>query len=266
MRALVDGTPVSTVVVSWRGNAVLAASDFTETPRRIRYDGASTAALTFVPRDVNGIPLGPGHTVDLQLQGTPSAGLGSTTDAGDGSYGATLAAGTEEETLAVAATVDAMTVAGTYAAEVGFPLAAVVGESLDDLGAMVTADPPPPAKAYPKLAKAESLLAATAGFWGDDLSPEILAAVPKALKQLEAAAKKGSAATAVETDLAEAAREAARKALDAAGPLADTGPEQKALSQGETLFGQGEVLLDGALWSKAAAKFRSARLAAAKVK
>jgi hypothetical protein len=266
VRALMDGMPVTTVVVTWRGDADAAASGFSQSPRRIRYDGAATAVLAFVPRDANGIPFGPGHSVGLLAQGTPAAGIGPATDAGDGSYTAVLKAGTAEETPAVIATVDAKAVAGTYEAEVGFPLGTVVDGSVAELDGELAAVPPPPAKAVPKLAKARGLLAAAAALSPETETLDVLSAVQRALKQVEAAAKKGSPGTALARDLGEAAREAARKALDAAGPLADTGAEQKALAQGEAVFGQGGALLDGAQWSKAAAKFRSALVLARKVR
>jgi invasin-like protein/pre-peptidase len=265
VRALVDGVPVSSVVVSWRGPADYAASGFTASPRRVRIDGASTSTFAFVPRDVNGLPLGPGHAVSMALEGTPSAAVGSTTDAGDGSYEATMTAGVAEEDLSVAVTVDAGSPLSPYAAGVGFPLETVRDEVAADMVAALAADPPPPAKAAPKLAKARDLLVGAGALTEAAEAPALLAAVQKALKQLEAAAKKGSDTSAPAVQLAEAAREAALKALAQALLLADTDPELAAVVRAGDLVDQGDAFLGAALRSKAAGKYKSALVLSRKV-
>jgi adhesin/invasin len=258
VRALVDGTPISTVTVNYRGPVDGDASDFTAAPRRLRFDGESESTITLVPRDQNGVPFGAGHAVDITLLGSPGASVGATSDGGDGSYTATVTAGFEEETAMAAAEVDSVLMAGFLPVGIGFPLSTVVQESVAALDDALAADPPPSAKAAPKISKARSILAAVQGLSDVDDADPILAAVAKALKQLEAARKKGADAGEVLTDLAEAARESASAAMDAAEPNVSTGPEEAALAKAETLFAAGEGLLDAGTLSKAAAKYRAA--------
>jgi hypothetical protein len=265
VEARVDGAVVSTVNIAWRGPAHAAGTTFSAAPERIRYDGASTSTLTVVPADVNGVPLGPGHTVAFSAPGADSASVGGTTDEGDGSYTATLTAGVDEEFVFVAYTVDGGSNLGPGVAGVGFPLEDVVDGLPDDLDGILSADPPPAAKAIPKLAKARDLLLAADPLTEEADAPAILAAIQKALKQLETAAKKGTGATDAAREAVEAAREAAMKALDAATLLADTDPELAAVAKAEGLLDLGEDLLDAGLRSKAAAKFKAALAKARKV-
>jgi hypothetical protein len=264
VRGMADGVEILAVAVNWRGPADFAASGFGASPRRIRFDGASTATLVLVPRDASGIPVGPGRTVALALDGSPGASLGGTVDRGDGSYAATLTAGTEEEALGVGAAVDGAGLAGSYAAGVGFPAGPVVDDAVEDLAEALAADPLPPAKAAAKLAAARNLLAAAAALPGEDPLPLVTAA-QKALKQIEAARKKGRDAADVARELVEAARQAARAALDAAAPLADTPAEAGRLAKAEAAFVGGEALLDCGSRSKAAGKYRAALKTAVKV-
>jgi hypothetical protein len=257
VRALVDGAPVSSVTVAWRGPAGDDATTFSADPRRIRFDGTSTSTLALVPRDVNGIPLGPGHTVQFSAPGALSASLGGTTDLGDGSYAATLTAGVDEEDVVVDYSVDGGGSIGPGLAGVGFPLETVVDEVPGELQEILDADPAPPVKAIPKLAKARDLLLVAGPLGEDGDAPAILGAIQKALKQLEAAAKKGGGAPAQAREAAEAAREAALKALAVGILLADSDADLANLTKAGDLLDQGDALLDAGLRSKAAARYKA---------
>jgi hypothetical protein len=265
VRALVDGTPVRSVVVSWRGAPDFAASDFTASPGRIRSDGAAQSTLLLVPRDGNGLPFGPGRTVEFLLAGTPDATAGATTDRGDGSYEARVTAGLAAETVDAGATVDGEPLGGTIPVAVGFPLGEVVDESLEAVEAMLAAIPGPPAKALPTLVKARDLLAAAAALDPGAEAPAVLAAAKGAAARLQAAARRGASPGDVPRDLAEAAREAAAAADAVAAPLADTPAEMRALGRARSLLAKGDALLLLGRWSKAAAKCRASLVQARKV-
>ncbi len=272
VQASVDGVPVSTATVEYRGPVDFAASDFTASPRRIRFDGESTTVLSFVPRDANGVTFdtaqdGVAHTMVIQLASAFDVAIGATASTGGGAYGATLTAGTTEGEAAITADVDGTPLGGSFAVGIGFPLEDVVDDDAADLTAALAADPPPPAKSVKKLTKARDLLVAAGALSAATDSVKIVAAVGKALKQLEGAMKKGAIAAAdvPATELAEAAREAALLAIDAAEPNADTAPEQAALAKAGTLFDAGEAFLDSGLRSKSVAKYLAALKKAVKI-
>ena len=252
VRALVDGVPVVTAAVAWRGPADGAASDFFAEPRRIRSDGSATAQLYFRPRDAQGVDFGPGHDVGLD-DGGAAAGLGPVTGLGN-LYTAILTAGALDEDVDLAATVDGVGPLGPYPMAVGFPLEPVLADAAVDLDAALVSEPPPPLKAAPRLAAA---LARVEGAFG--LEPLLAtASVQKAIQQLEAAGRKGADASLVAGELAESVRQAAREAIDGAVADADTTAEQALLTKAETQIERGDVLLDGSLRAKAAAKYRAA--------
>ncbi|HEU4394141.1 MAG TPA: invasin domain 3-containing protein, partial [Planctomycetota bacterium] len=256
VRALVDGVPIRTLQVAWRGVPDFAASSFGADPRRLRPGGAATADVVLVPRDAQGVPFGAGRAVSLSLVGAGTALLGPTVDRGDGSYAAELTAGALREEIGVAALVDGDDLGGTLPVGIGFPLGRVVADAVADLGKAITADSPPPARALPRLAKARDLLALAAG-----LPPEgpsaILAKVGPALVQLETAERRGASTDATARELAEAGRQAALDARAAASLLADTGVEIRALDRAAALLDAAEPLLDLGRWSRAAAKHRA---------
>lgn len=254
IRALVDGTPVSTVAVNYRGPVDFAMSDFAAAPRRVRPDGSSTSTLVLLPRDAAGIAFGPGRSVSIHLEGDPSATVGATADQGDGSYRATVTAGTERETASATAVVDGDPLGGSLPVGIGFPLAEVLEEAGDDVAAILALDPP--AKSVKKLLKASLFLEAAAALPLPGSEADAVKGAQKAAKQLEAAQKKGVTVFHLAIELAEASREAALDAIAAGEPLADTAKELKALAKAEALAARGEALLDAGRWSKACAKFR----------
>ena len=83
-----DGNP-------WSAPVDASRSAVTVAPASIRADGLQTAAITVVPRDANGEPLGRGLavTIDAALL-WPASLSGPIVDLGDGSYRATVAAST----------------------------------------------------------------------------------------------------------------------------------------------------------------------------
>jgi hypothetical protein len=263
VRARVDGNAVTTAAVTWRGPADFDASEFLSIPRRIRFDGASTGLLSLFPRDGNGVAFGPGRSVSLFLPGGTDAGIGGTSDAGGGAYEALLTAGTTEGGVAVGASVDGQTVGGNWTVTLGFPLDAVRDDVAADLGAALLAHPPLPPKAATKVGKARDLLVAVQPLPVPAEALAVATNARKALAQMEGAAKKGAATTALSSELAEAVRQSAREAVDAASPLADTAKEQKALGAAEARLDDGDALLATGLWSKAAAKYRLALKSAA---
>lgn len=252
VRALVGGAPLATVTVRWLGPADFAASDFAADPRRIRPDGASQSTVVLLPRDANGLALGPGRSVELST-GDTDAAIGETEDGGDGTYAAVVTAGTDREDLAVAAFVDGSGLGGTIFLGVGFPLEDVLEDAGDDLAAML--EGVLPAKAVPKVQAAAAAVAIAAGFPLPEEAGSAVKATAKAAKQMEAAAKKGAATAALSRELAEACREAALDALADAIPLADEDPEIAALGKAQAAFDAAEALLDAGLRSKACAKF-----------
>ena len=256
VRALVDGVPIRTVQVAWRGAADFAASSFGADPRRLRPGDASTSEVVLVPRDAQGILFGAGRTVSLSLVGAGTAFLGLTEDRGDGSYAAALHAGALREEFGVAALVDGDDLGGTLPVGIGFPLGPVVAGAVADLGEAITADPPPPTRALPRLAKARDLLALASGLpAGDPLA--ILAKVGPALAQLETAERRGASTDATARELAEAGRQEALDARAAANLLADTNAEIRAISRATALLDAAEPLLELGRWSRAAAKHRA---------
>ena len=265
VRALVDGTPVRTAVVAWRGVADFAASDFTASPRRLRFDGAAQAAVRLVPRDANGVPFGAGRPVSFSLEGAPDASVGPATDVGDGSYTAKVTAGNVPESLGVAAQVDGSDLGGTLFVGVGFPLEPVVDDVLADVEALVADAPATPRSPAARLGKARDLLLPASLLDGDADALLVLVAVKGAVLQLERAAGRGAATEDLCIELAESAREKAEAALLDALPRVDTPLEAKRLLEGEALRNQGEILLGEGRWSRAAAKFRAAFLRASKV-
>ncbi len=252
VRALVDGSPVSTATAIYRGPAFLAESDFAAEPRRIRPDGASRSTVVLLPRDANGVEFGAGHAVTLTL-GDADATLGATQDGGDGTYSAVLTAGTDRESLGVGAVVDGAGLGGTIPVGVGFPLDEVMDDAGADLDAMLL--DAPPAKSVKKLQAAVAALDLAATFPLPAETGSAIKGVAKAVKQLEAAAKKGAATAPLSRELAEAARQSALDAIADAAPDADEAKEQSALAKAQASFDAGEALLDAGLYSKAAAKY-----------
>ena len=255
VRALVDGVPIRTVQVAWRGLPDFAASSFGAVPRRLRPDDPLASQVLLVPRDAQGVPFGAGRTVSLSLVGAGSAQLGPTTDRGDGSYAADLTAGGMREEIGVAALVDGDDLGGTLPVGIGFPLGPVVADAVADLEGAIGADPPPPARALARLAKARDLLSAAGTLPEQD--PALLAKVGSALVQLETAERRGASTDATARELAEAGRQAAVDARGAANLLADTNAEIRALGRATALLDAAEPLLELGRWSRAAAKHRA---------
>ncbi len=261
VRARVALQAISAVNVTYRGPGDGVASGFSASPRRIRFDGASTSTVTLLPRDANWVDFGPGKSVTLSLEGDPAAGLGPTTDAGGGAYTATLTSGTREEVASVTATVEGDPLGASLEVGCGFPLEPVVDDALADVTAALAASPP--AKALAKLQAAGGLLEGVDGLSSPDDDPLILDGVRKAVKALEAATRKGAPGLVpLEAELAEAAREAALAAV-AAAEAAD--PADKATLKARTLFDAGEAFLADDLYAKASTKYRAALLQALKV-
>jgi hypothetical protein len=263
IRALVDGTPVATATVHWLGEADAAASEFAATPRRIRADGGAESEIALVPRDANGLPLGAGRDVTLLRTGGAAATVGATEDAGDGSYGATLVGGTERGAVILDADLGDGPLGAAWEVGIGFPLGEVVDDAAEDLADAVDAGPP--AKALPKLVKARDLLAAAAALDPVTGAASVATAAKAALKQMEAAARKGADTAALARELAEAVRETAMDAVAEASPLADLPAEIAAVTKAQALLAAGDGLLDAGLASAAAAKHRAALLKVAKV-
>ena len=253
--ALVDGVPIRTVQVAWRGVPDFAASSFGADPRRLRPDAPLTSQVVLVPRDAQGIPFGAGRTVSLSLVGAGTAQLSLTTDRGDGSYAADLAAGGLREEIGVAALVDGDDLGGTLPVGIGFPLGPVVADAVADLEAAIAADPPLPARALPRLTKARDFLDLAATL--PDQDPTILTKLGAALVQLETAERRGASTDATARELAEAGRQAALDARAAANLLADTNLEIRALDRATALLDAAEPLLELGRWSRAAAKHRA---------
>jgi hypothetical protein len=111
-----------------------------------------------------------------------------------------------------------------------------------------------------KVRKARDLLAAAGG-----TGATLVKSVQKAIKQLEAAAKKGAAVGGLAEELAEACREEADLSIEESGPAADQAAEQTALAKAGSLFDGGESLLDLLKWSKACSKYAAALKQTAKI-
>jgi hypothetical protein len=253
------------VQVAWRGAPDFANSSFAADPRRVRPDGASPSALVLVPRDAQGIPFGPGRAVAFSLQGAAGATVGAAQDLGDGSYAAEVVAGAVREEIAVSALVDGDDLGGTIPVGIGFPLGPVLDAGVADLGAAIAADPPPPARALPRMARARDLLVlARAIPPGEEAA--ILAKAGAAIRHLEAAARRGAGTDPLARELAEAGRQAAIDALANASPLADTAAEIRALGRGLALRDAAEALLAEGRWSRAAARLRAVLRKAARIR
>ena len=259
VRARVDGTPVSSVTVSWLGAAAFATSDLSASPRRLRPDGTSTSTVTFVPRDAQGLPLGTGHAVVFDVEEGDTA-VGPATDGGDGSYAAVATAGTEKGAVGLDVLTNGEDLGQTvHPLVIGFPVADVMDDVLDDLDALLAGASLPP-KSVSKVQKARDLLAVAAG--EADL---LVKGIAKAVKQLEAAAKKGAPVAALASECVEACRELAVDAVAEAGPDADEAKEQAALAKAQAFIDAGDLLVDALKGSKACAKYAGSLKQAAKI-
>ncbi|MHC4820093.1 MAG: invasin domain 3-containing protein [Planctomycetota bacterium] len=252
--ARVDGVQVASGTTVYLGPAVFANSTLVADPRRIPSDGTSMTTLTFTPRDVNDYSLGSNRTVVVTDEGGDEGTLSGVTNEGDGTYTFTLTAGTESSTINLPMTVNGVAVNG-FTFELGYPVEDIIDDVLADLGEMLAGSPP--AKSVKKLVKAQTFLdqidSSTFPADGDLM----LKTIAKALKQLEAAAKKGADVATQIDELTQAAREAASDAIDDAEERVDDPKEEKRLAKAQALLGKGDLALVKKA-SKAVAKYRGA--------
>jgi len=133
-----DGDPTSAAVD-------IARSTLSVAPATIAADGVSTATVTIVPRDADGVALGAGLDVAIDVGALwPGTPRGAVVDHGNGSYTLTVVSWTEGFGLALATVegrvlTDAPEIAYTYAAVAG-PPADLLG-IVDEIQAIVDGDP-----------------------------------------------------------------------------------------------------------------------------
>jgi len=229
---------------------------FTE-PRRIPADGKSTATVTLVPMDATGYPIGTGRTVSVSTSIATPVDITSAVDVGDGTYRSLVTAPAKSGHSTLQAMVDGKALGREVTVFFGFDLLTVITDiedeaeavaAVDDLHSKVTKKL---MKAAERLARARATLTADAEAAAGALKNVAKAA--EKLKKAEKSAKGEIDLVPARTELAQAAREAARTAIDGATP-----DNAKRLQQAEARLAAGDEALGAGKYYRAIKKYRSA--------
>ena len=143
-------TPVTTAPITFVAGA-LHAGQSTLALSAPSVASGTTITVTVTPKDADGNPVGAGHTVGVAVPAAPAAGVATATvsavtDAGDGTYTATLTGVRAGTPLPVSATVDgaALTTTSTLAVTAGAPatMTVVAGQAQNAQVGTTVATPP----------------------------------------------------------------------------------------------------------------------------
>ncbi len=270
-------TAIDAVTLVYLGPVVGSRSVLEAKPRRVdvRSDSSLTtqATVRLVPRDAQGELLGPGRIVAFTFESPPPAGtsVGTVTDVGDGSYGATLTAGTAPGTARLAATVDGVAMSGSVAVEFGFAFADVLAQADADL-ADAAATPGLKRNAKVPLRAAargvDSAIAALAR-GGVKAEKQARATTRGAVAKLVAAMTVSRGAlfdTGAADEMARALREDALRAIEEARPRIVTGRDQARVddavldvSAGDAAWTAGDLPHAARLWHRGGRRVASLR-------
>jgi hypothetical protein len=207
-----------------------------------------------VPRDATGYPLGAGRTVAFDVGS--SSGIPAV-DRGDGSYGVTVTASPTPDTIVVRATVDGSDLGREVEVRSGFDLLEVVtavGREAEDLAVtpgLKQSVVKKLVRAAGKLATAASVLAVV-----EDGEDEALKYAFQAARNLRKADRKSKGAIDLGPalfELATAAREVAREAVEGAPP--DGG---KRLEQALSRLEAGDAAMGAGKYDRAIRLYRNA--------
>jgi len=245
------------LTIRYIGIADPEESELFAEPRRIPADGRSTSVVTLVPRDATGYPIGAGRTVAFAAAAATPVDVASTVDGGDGTYRSTVTAPVTTGRTTVRATVDGQDLGRTVVVFFGFDLLQVVTDVGEETGTLAALDELL-SKVTKKLAKAAGRLAGARSILEAD--PEgasrALADVAKAAKKLTKANKAAKGEIDLVpalTELAAAAREAARTAIDGATPS-----DVKRLEQAQARLAAGDEALGAGKYERAIKRYRGA--------
>jgi hypothetical protein len=261
--------------IVYLGPADPARSTFTVVPRRLDIAPAvpdpalvTLATVTFVPRDARGEALGAGRTVAFGLTAPGGASLDGVFDFSDGSYGDSLRSGTARGTGTLSASVGGTALGADAPVAFGFALADVLAAAQDD-AALHAAAPGVSKKALRAFAKADELAAkglARLAAGGPKAVSGAISAAEAALAQVALGRKKAHVALpdfGTERDLARAIRESAAAALATA--VTGGRKDERRLEDAREHLASGDLAYDAGDIAKAAARWRRAFTAAAKL-
>jgi len=232
-------------------------TSFFAEPRRIPADGRSTAVITLVPRDATGYAIGTGRNVALAAAIVAPVDVTSATDVGDGTYRSVVTAPARSGRSTIRATVDGTDLGRDLMVFFGFDLLTVITDIEAESESVATVDGLP-SKVTKKLVKAAGKLARARVTLEADATAAVnaLQDVAKAAKKLRMANKSAKGEidlVPAQTELAEAAREAARTAIDGATP-----DNVKRLEQAEARLAAGDEARGAGKYDRAIRKYRSA--------